>query len=46
MDIFSRWRKWLTFTTRAGVCRKAKRKYNKRQRQEARAEIARAEMGG
>lgn len=33
-DVFSRWRRFLCYTQRAGVCKKAKRKWNKRFRKE------------
>lgn len=31
-DVFSSWRKVLCYTSRAGVCKYAKRKYNRRVR--------------
>ena len=38
-DVFSGWRKVLCYTQRAGVCKKAKKKYNKRVRRIAKKEI-------
>lgn len=31
-DVFSKWRSRLCYTSRSGVCKKAKRSYNKRLR--------------
>jgi len=38
-DVFSGWRKVLCYTQRAGVCKKAKKKYNKRVRRITKKEI-------
>lgn len=38
-DVFSGWRKVLCYTSRAGVCKAVKRKYNKRLRKAMKAEV-------
>jgi hypothetical protein len=38
-DVFSGWRRWLCYTSKAGVCKSVKRDVNKRARQEAKQEI-------
>jgi hypothetical protein len=38
-DVFTSWRRVLCYTSRAGVCKKVKRKANRRERREAKAEI-------
>ncbi len=43
-DVHSkRWRRWLCWTQRAGACKAVKRRSNRRERQEAKAEIRREE---
>ncbi len=39
VDVFTGWRKVLCYTQRAGVCKKAKRKYNKRVRKQIKLEL-------
>ncbi len=41
-DVFTRWRKVLCYTSRAGVCKTVKRAYNKRQRKLVKMEIRHA----
>jgi len=31
-DVFTGWRKWLCYLTKPGICKKAKRSYNRRLR--------------
>ena len=38
-DVFTGWRKVLKYTSRAGVCRWVKAKFNRRMRREAKSEI-------
>lgn len=38
-DIFTGWRKVLCYAQRAGVCKKAKKKYNKRVRRHVKRDI-------
>lgn len=38
-DVFTIWRKYLCYTSRPGVCKKVKRKYNKRIRYEAKHKL-------
>jgi len=38
-DVFTRWRRWMCYTRRPGVCKAIKRKFNRRQRKLARAEL-------
>ena len=39
-DVFSRWRHLLCYTEKPGVTKKVKRKYNKRSRHQAKADIS------
>lgn len=39
MDVFSRWRKIMCYTSRPGVCKRVKRGYNKRVRRAAKMEL-------
>lgn len=39
-DVFSRWRKVLCYTSRPGVCKSVKRKYNKRFRKASKQSLA------
>lgn len=41
-DVFTSWRRYCTSTKRPGVCRAAKRKYNRRLRQKVRLEVREA----
>lgn len=38
-DVFSKWRRVLCYTSRPGVCKRAKRKYNKRMRKAAKRDL-------
>lgn len=38
-DVFTGWRKVLCYTQNAGVCKKAKKQYNKRVRRQIKLEI-------
>lgn len=40
-DVFSNWRKHLCYTSKAGICKKIKRKYNKRFRKETNHDLKR-----
>lgn len=43
-DVFSGWRRVLCYTSRAGVCKSVKRKYNKRLRKAIKAEVMNATL--
>lgn len=39
LDVMTRWRRWMCYTSRAGVCKGVKRQFNKRQRRAAKMDL-------